>query len=67
MDKDNDAQRYTDLFISFCDQIEAWFRTGVLILLISLCLFQMALRFPEIREWLSSADKYEGIMIHKNK
>lgn len=67
MEKDNDAQRYTELFVSFCDHIETWFRKGILILLAALCLFQLALRFPEIRQWLSSADKYEGIMIHKNK
>lgn len=67
MNKDHDAQRYTELFISFCNHIEAWFRKGIFILLAALCLFQIALRSPDIRQWLSSADKYEGIWIHKNK
>ncbi|MNP18038.1 hypothetical protein D3C76_1104920 [compost metagenome] len=66
MEKDEDAARnYSELFVVFSDQIEIWLRRFVIVLVVSLCLFQAALRIPEIRYWLASAEKYEGTSIHR--
>ncbi|MNN01441.1 hypothetical protein D3C81_1140580 [compost metagenome] len=66
MEKDeNAANEYSELFVVFSDRIEIWLRRIVLVLVIGLCLFQAALRVPEIRYWLASADKYEGTSIHR--
>ncbi|MNW39990.1 hypothetical protein D3C74_170930 [compost metagenome] len=66
MKKDEEAAReYSELFVVFSDSIEVWMRKIVIVLVIGLCLFQAALRVPEIRQWLASADKYEGTSIHR--
>lgn len=66
MKKDEDAAReFSELFIVFSNQIEIWLRRIAIVLVIGLCLFQAALRVPAIRHWLASAEKYEGISIHR--
>lgn len=62
---DKDAREYTELFLRVCRPIERWMRRIILLLVISLCLLQAALRIPEIRHLLSSADKLEGIPIQR--
>lgn len=62
---DKDEHEYTELFLQVCRPVERWMRRLVLLLVISLCLLQMALRIPEIRHLLSSADKFEGVPIQR--
>ncbi|GGG05590.1 hypothetical protein [Paenibacillus aceti] len=61
----DDAHRYTELFLQLCRPVERWLRRLILLLVLSLCLLQLALRIPEIRHMLSSADRLEGVPIHR--
>lgn len=63
---EEEAQAYTNLFLKFSERAELWLRRAVLLLLISLCLFQLALRIPVLRHLLSSADAFEGTPIHRS-
>ncbi|WP_068785238.1 hypothetical protein [Paenibacillus phocaensis] len=62
-----DDEIYTELFLSFSDKAERWLKRGLLVILAALCLFQLLLRIPEIRYFLASADKYEGVPIHREQ
>ncbi|GGH24635.1 hypothetical protein [Paenibacillus segetis] len=64
--ENKEDESYIELFLSFCEIVEPWLKRAVIILLIGLCLFQGALRIPELRKIISSADKYEGVPIHKS-
>ncbi|MNZ67387.1 hypothetical protein D3C78_856330 [compost metagenome] len=66
MKKDEESAReFSELFIVFSDQVESWLRRMIIVLIIGLCLFQAALRVPEIRHWLASAEKYEGTSVFR--
>ncbi|MOA26481.1 hypothetical protein D3C78_1472780 [compost metagenome] len=64
-DDEETARQFSELFLIFSDQFEQWLRKIVVVLVLALCLFQAALRIPEIHKWLASGDKYEGIPIHR--
>lgn len=66
MKENMEAESYTELFLSFCKIVEPWIKWAVIVLLIGLCLFQGALRIPELRKIISSAEKYEGVPIHRS-
>lgn len=61
-----DDENYTDLFLKFCGIVEPWLIKAVITLLIGLFIFQGALRIPELRKLISSAEWYEGVPIHKS-
>ncbi|MFL0555567.1 hypothetical protein [Paenibacillus barengoltzii] len=67
MKKAKDNEIYTELFLSFSDKAERWIKWSLLVLLAALCLFQLLLRIPELRYVLASADKYEGVPIHREQ
>lgn len=67
MKKAKDDEIYTELFLSFSDKAERWIKRSLLVLLAALCLFQLLLRIPELRYVLASADKYEGVPIHREQ
>ncbi|WP_410768338.1 hypothetical protein [Fontibacillus sp. BL9] len=60
-----EREAYTALFLTFSDQAERWLRRTIFILVVSLCLFQAALNIPVFRHLLASADKYEGVPLHR--
>lgn len=66
MQENREAESYTELFLSFCEIVEPWLKRAVIVLLIGLCLFQGVLRIPELRKFISSAEKYEGVPIHRS-
>ncbi len=65
MGENEEDQAYTALFISFSQQAERWLGRILILLVIALCLFQTALLIPEFRQMLSSAEKFEGVPVHK--
>lgn len=67
MKRPQEDEIYTELFLSFSEKAETWLKRGVLVLLTILCLFQVLLRVPELRYFLASAEKYEGVPIHREK
>ncbi|MBM6995531.1 hypothetical protein IM700_007630 [Paenibacillus sp. DXFW5] len=67
MKRPQDDEIYTELFLSFSEKAEHWLKRGLLVLLAALCLFQILLRIPEIRYILASAEKYEGVPIHREQ
>ncbi|EES72303.1 hypothetical protein POTG_03143 [Paenibacillus sp. oral taxon 786 str. D14] len=67
MKKAKDDEIYTELFLSFSDKVERWIKRSLLVLLAALCLFQLLLRIPELRYVLATADKYEGVPIHREQ
>ncbi|MGP0586860.1 hypothetical protein [Paenibacillus timonensis] len=67
MKQPQDDEVYTELFLSFSAKAEHWLKRGLLVLLAALCLFQVLLRIPEIRYILASAEKYEGVSIHREQ
>ncbi len=48
-------------FTAWSDRAEAWIVKAIKTLLVLLVLSQVALQFPEIRQWLASADHSEGV------
>lgn len=66
MSQAKDDEAFTSLFIQFSNHAERWMKRALLGLLVALCLFQLALRVPELRHLLSSADKHEGVQIHRD-
>lgn len=66
MSQTKDDEAFTTLFIQFSNQAERWMKRALLGLVVALCLFQLALRVPELRHLLSSADKHEGVQIHRD-
>ncbi|GJM80065.1 hypothetical protein MJ257_05895 [Paenibacillus timonensis] len=67
MKRPRDDEIYTELFLSFSEKAETWLKRGLLVLFAALCLFQMMLRIPELRYFLASAEKYEGVPIHREQ
>lgn len=67
MKRPRDDEIYTELFLSFSEKAEIWLKRGLLALFAALCLFQMLLRIPELRYFLASAEKYEGVPIHREQ
>ncbi|MDU4696838.1 MAG: hypothetical protein E6Y08_13560 [Paenibacillus sp.] len=67
MKRPQEDEIYTELFLSFSEKAETWLKRGVLVLLTILCLFQVLLRVPELRYFLASAEKYEGVPIHREQ
>lgn len=60
-----DDEAFTALFLQFSMMAEKWLKRALIALLMALCLFQALLRIPELRHYLASADKYEGVPIHR--
>lgn len=60
-----DSENYTALFLEFSDAVEHWLRRALILLIIGTCLFQMMLRIPVLRHFLSSAERFEGVSIYK--
>ncbi|WP_059043437.1 hypothetical protein [Paenibacillus rubinfantis] len=67
MKRPQEDEIYTELFLSFSEKAETWLKRGVLVLLTILCLFQVLLRVPELRYFLASAEKYEGVPIRREQ
>ncbi|WP_055107750.1 hypothetical protein [Paenibacillus ihumii] len=65
MQRDNDAEEYTELFLSFSNRMEAWLRKALIATLAGLCLCQLLLRIPALRAYIASADRYEGVAIDR--
>lgn len=65
MEKHEEDQAYTALFIRFSQQAELWMGRLLIGLIIALCLFQAALTIPGFRHLLSSAEKFEGVPVQR--
>ncbi|MGG6309613.1 hypothetical protein [Paenibacillus macerans] len=65
MRRSNDDEAFTALFLQFSRATEKWLKRTLIFLLIALFLFQALLRIPALRQYLASADKYEGMPIHR--
>ncbi|WP_019638960.1 hypothetical protein [Paenibacillus fonticola] len=65
MAKDSGSKEYTEMFLQFSSRAEAVLIRMTITCLIGLCLFQAALRIPVLREYIASADKFEGVAIEQ--
>lgn len=63
MDSRQEQENYIRIFLVFCHAIEPWLKRIAIILLTLLIVFQSALCVPEIRSFLSSAERLEGVRI----
>lgn len=61
------ADAYTELFLYFSERVEFWLKRGVIAVAVLLLLAQVALQFPAIRHILASADRHEGVPIHRTE
>lgn len=53
-------EQFNSLFLEFCGKMQRLFVRLLVLLVISLFLFQGLLRIPSLRSVLSSAERYEG-------
>jgi hypothetical protein len=58
--KDN-IPSYADLFIAFSCSVEKWLKRVIIVLLIALILFQLLLQSAEIRYYLTTIGRLEGM------
>jgi hypothetical protein len=64
MERDEDSNKIRTTFSAWSDRVERVIARGIMLLLILLCLFQLALRFPGARHWLTTTDDSEGVPFH---
>lgn len=53
---------YIDVFVSFSSVVEHWLKRVIIVLLVTLVFFQMLLQFAEIRYYLTTIDRLEGMV-----
>lgn len=66
MQKDHEAEEYTELFLTFSSGMEAFLKKAVIVALVGLCACQIILRVPAIRAYIASADRYEGVALDRS-
>ncbi|GAA0135571.1 hypothetical protein YSY43_24110 [Paenibacillus sp. YSY-4.3] len=65
MQRDQEAEDYTELFLTFSNGMESFLKKAVIVALAGLCVCQIVLRIPALRAYIASADRYEGVALDR--
>jgi hypothetical protein len=58
----NKEQSYINLFIMFSTSVEKWLKRCIVVLLVALILFQILLQSSEIRYYITTIGRLEGVV-----